>query len=65
MSKQYNSKHIHTIMNVDGKLENEREVISLALEFVARMCDPDVLHTNAVFYITTDDDEKITLEMDV
>lgn len=64
MNKQYNRKHIHTIMNVDGQLENEHEVVSLAVEFVARMCDPDVLHTNAMFYVTTDDDGKIVLEME-
>ena len=64
MNSQYNRKHLHTIMNVDGQLDNEHEVVSIALEFVARMCDPEVLHTNAMFYVTTDDDGKIALGMD-
>ena len=56
-------KHIHTIMNVCDNLDNDDEVIATALNFLAQMCDPEVLECDVTFYITTDDDGAIKLEM--
>lgn len=58
-------RQIHTIMNVDESLGDEEAVFLKCLEFVARMCDPDVLNSSAVFYIDTAvQDGSILLEME-
>lgn len=58
-------KQIHTIMNVSESLQDEEAVTNFAIEAVATMCNPDYLETEAVFYITTDDEGAIKLEVDV
>jgi hypothetical protein len=63
MIHKFNRKHINTIMNVDDSLTDDSAVIDKALEFVAMMCDPSVTDC-AVFYIHTDDEGKIKLEME-
>ena len=58
-------KQLHTIMNVDDSLQDEDAVLLKCLEFVARMCDPHVLNSSAVFYIdTAPQDGSIILEME-
>lgn len=65
MIKNLNRKHVHTIMNADISLNTEDAVIDKSLEFVAQMCDPDVLDSGAVFYIDTDDEGRIKLVMEI
>jgi hypothetical protein len=58
-------KQINTIMNVDDNLADEEDVVRVALDFLAQMCDPSVLESAALFYVTNDDDGNIKLEMGV
>lgn len=58
-------KQIHTIMNAADNLHDDNDVINFALSAVAQMCAPEVIESNAVFYITTNDEGDILLEMDV
>lgn len=58
-------KQIHTIMNVDPNLTDESDVVRVALDFLAQMCDPNVFESAALFYVTNDDNGNIKLEMDV
>jgi hypothetical protein len=49
-------------MNVDDNLADEEDVVRVALDFLAQMCDPNVLETDKVFWVTTNDGGEITLE---
>lgn len=64
MIRNVNMKHVHTIMNVDDSL-SEEDAVNKALEIVAYMCNPELLHSATVFYIAVDDDGRIKLEMEV
>ncbi|OBQ44451.1 MAG: hypothetical protein AN484_07150 [Aphanizomenon flos-aquae WA102] len=57
-------KQMHTIMNVDHNLTDEDSVVNVCLSLVAQMCAPEVLDGNAVFYVVTDDEGNIKLEME-
>lgn len=58
-------KQINTIMNIDDNLKDDDDVIRVALDFLAQMCDPNVFESAALFYVTNDDNGNIKLEMEV
>ena len=53
-------KAVTALMNVDSSIQDEDEAIDVALKIVAEMCNN--IDEPVGFYITTDDDGKITLE---